>query len=239
MTTEIAGLSPRMESYPAGDDGEAEEGAVSVSSPVVPAEQRVVLRDVPWEVYEALLGDHPTRLTYDRGVLELMSPGKRHEKLALLVNHLVLALVSTWGGDVEGAGATTFRVEQWERGFEPDACFWFSEAERVRRMDEVDPERWPPDLVLEVDISRSSLDKLGMLARFRIPEVWRHDGRRAEVLVLAGDEYRSVEESVALPGLTATVLTDLLAAGLQAPLPAWEADVRAWATTARRGGGGG
>lgn len=206
---------------------------MSVTSPPVPAEQRVVLRDVSWEVYEALLGDHGPRLTYDRGVLELMSPGKRHEKVARLTDHLVLALVSVWGGDVDGLGSTTFRVQRWGRGFEPDACFIFRDAERSRRMKEVDPERMPPEVVLEVDISRSSVWKLDVFAHFRVPEVWQHNGWRAEILVLEGDEYRAVPESPALPGLTATALTDLLARGLDAPLPAWDAEVRAWAAAAR------
>ena len=38
----------------------------------------------------------------------------------------------------------------------------------------VDP---PPDLAIEVDISRSSLNKLSIYADIGVPEVWLYDGQ--------------------------------------------------------------
>ena len=38
----------------------------------------------------------------------------------------------------------------------------------------VDP---PPDLAIEVDISRSSIDKLGIYADLGVPELWFYDGQ--------------------------------------------------------------
>jgi Uma2 family endonuclease len=47
--------------------------------------QRVILRHVSWETYERLLAEHEQssspRFTYDGGVLEIMSPSTRHERL--------------------------------------------------------------------------------------------------------------------------------------------------------------
>jgi Uma2 family endonuclease len=34
----------------------------------------------------------------------------------------------------------------------------------------------PPDLAIEVDVSRSSIDKLAICAAIGIPEVWRYAG---------------------------------------------------------------
>lgn len=197
-------------------------------------EQRVVLRDVPWPVYESLLGDHHVRLTYDRGVLELMSPGRTHERIARLVGHLVIALVETGGLDVVDLGSTTFKEPAWERGFEPDGCFYLRDAAAVRRRDDVDARRDPPpEIVLEIDVARTSFDKLPIFARFGVGEVWRHDGQRATILLLQDGEYRASATSRALPSLTADVLTDLTARGLQRPLTPWLAEVRAWAAAAR------
>ncbi len=46
------------------------------------SEQRVVLRSVSWQTYVALTEESASgsgRMTYDRGVLEIMSPGMPHE----------------------------------------------------------------------------------------------------------------------------------------------------------------
>jgi Uma2 family endonuclease len=42
----------------------------------------------------------------------------------------------------------------------------------------------PPDLVIEVEVSRSVLDRLGIYAALGVPEVWRHDGETVRVLRL-------------------------------------------------------
>ena len=59
--------------------------ATVVETEIVPGEgeRRVVIRNVGWQGYEALLklvGDQPVRLTYDRGDVELMSPLFKHER---------------------------------------------------------------------------------------------------------------------------------------------------------------
>ncbi len=63
---------------------------------VSPPEQRVVLRNVSWETYERLLAenlDHSSpRFTYDRGVLEIMSPSAEHEWYNQLLSDLVKLL---------------------------------------------------------------------------------------------------------------------------------------------------
>lgn len=198
----------------------------------VPSEQRVVLRDVTWETYERLLADRgeaaSPRLTFDRGVLEIMSPGAAHEWIASFVGPLVCAVAEARDLDVVPLGHLTFRKEEWERGFEPDACFWVgAAAATIRGRDEVvpgvDP---PPDVVVEVDITSSSIDKLRLFARFAVPEVWRHHSERAAILVLGPDGYRAADASQVFPRLTADALTRLLEEGRRTPLPRWLSDVR-------------
>lgn len=204
----------------------------------VAAEQRVVLRDASWETYERLLverGEAPVpRLAFDRGVLELMSPGKRHETLTRLVTQLVGVVGEIWDLDVADLGSTTFRRVEWQRGFEPDVCLYVGpRAADVWETEKWDPYHDPaPDVVLEVDISRSSMRKREMFAQFGVGEVWRHDGERMTMAVLDAGTYRSAPASRALPLLTADALTKLLAARTDTTLPAWVREVRAWARAA-------
>ncbi len=201
------------------------------------AEQRVVLETVSWDTYERLLADRGDRsnprLTYDEGVLELMSPGTSHERLDRLVAHLVFALGEVWGIDVTDLGHLTFKNPVWQRGFEPDGCFWIGQAAEIRHREKVeavvDP---PPDIVLEVEITSSSIRKLALFARFGIPEVWRHDGRRAHLLVLEGDGYRESATSRALPRLTADGMTALLESGRRSRMLDWLPEIRRWAADA-------
>jgi Uma2 family endonuclease len=58
-----------------------------------PPEQRVLLDNITWEVYESLLAAHRDRsvprFIYDRGQLEIMSPSGEHEQLKETVTLLV------------------------------------------------------------------------------------------------------------------------------------------------------
>jgi Uma2 family endonuclease len=102
-----------------------------------------------------------------------------------------------------GAGSTTFKRGDIGQSFEPDSCFYTRNRERVRgkvRIDlDVDP---PPDLVVEIDITSPSLGKLPIYARIGVPEVWRYDEGRVEILALRGEGYAEVTESTILPPLT-------------------------------------
>lgn len=212
--------------------------AIVRTAVAVPAEQRTVLREVSWETYERLLaerGEQPVPLlSFDEGVLEIMSPGQRHEALGSLVTMLLGIVAEVWDTDVADLGSTTFRRAEWQRGFEPDVCLYVGAAAgEVLRSEEWDPHRDPaPDVVVEIDISRSSIGKLAMFAQFGVGEVWRHDGERMTVALLGDGAYQPASASRALPLLTADALTRLLASRTATTLPAWVREVRRWAHAA-------
>ena len=171
-----------------------------------PSEQRVVLHNIGWATYERLLADNENnsapRFAYDRGELEIMSPSPEHEKFNRRIAQLVLAVAEELGIEAEDLGSTTFRREDLERGFEPDSCFYIQNEEEVRgkdRMDlAVDP---PPDLVIEIDITSPSLNKLPIYAQMGVPEVWRYDGERMTILILEDSDYAETTESLVLAGV--------------------------------------
>lgn len=199
-----------------------------------PPEGQVVLWHVRWDTYERLVADHEDtrspRFTYDRGVLEIMSPGSRHESLSQLVTSMMTVIAETRDVDMAALGSTTFKDAGWDRGFEPDACFYLRDAQRVRGLRRIVPRVDPaPEIVFEVDITRSGIDKVALYAQFGVTEVWRHDDSTASIHVLADGSYERTDRSKAVSGLDAATLSRLLADGLSTPLPTWLRQVRAWA----------
>lgn len=196
--------------------------------------QHIEVRNVSWETYERLLEEregHSPRLAFDRGVLELVSPRLwRHEKRIRDIESLVAILALETGLAVETAGETTYRRPDLEKGFEPDASFYIQNEARIRGTEQIDLRRDPPpDLVVEVDVTNTSLPKLPLYAAIGIPELWRHDGARLDILTLEGDRYVSAAESQAFPGVSARALTDLLHERGDTPRTPWLRRVRAWA----------
>src|ERR1043165_10070601 len=136
---------------------------------------------VSWDVYLQLrrdLGDDSSvRLTFDHGVLEIMSPKRLHEQVTRFVDMVVTLLAFELGLNVDNCGSMTMRVEWGQRGGEPDSCFYIANEAMVRGVDEIDLQAHPPpDIVLEVDITSPSLDKFGLYLAARVPEAWRYDG---------------------------------------------------------------
>jgi Uma2 family endonuclease len=141
----------------------------------------------------------------------------------------VLAVAEELGIEAENLGSTTFRREDLERGFEPDSCFYI-QNEEVRgkdRMDlTVDP---PPDLVIEIDITSPSLNKLPIYARMVVPEVWRYDGERMIILVLEDSDYAETTESRVLGPVMDSALTGFIEKGKSMKRTIWLKSVREWA----------
>lgn len=197
-------------------------------------DQSVVLRGVRWETYERLLADHQdssgTRLNYDSGILEIMAPSFKHENLKETIALLFQLAAETKGVDFVAAGSTTFRRRDLRKGFEPDACFYVRDVERIRTRDEidlrVDP---PPDLVVEVVVTNRVVNKLPLFAALGIPEVWRYQAEELHILALESKAYSSKETSSILPGVGSLALTELVRSSREMARPLWIQIVRDWA----------
>jgi Uma2 family endonuclease len=196
--------------------------------------QNLILHGVSWETYERLLADfqdsHAAHFAYDQGVLEIMVLSAEHERpnrtIALLVEEVALEM----GIDVDNVGSHTFKREDLARGFEPDTCFYIQNAERVSgkaRIDlAVDP---PPDLVIEIDITHPSLEKLPLYAAAGVPEVWRYADNVVTIYCLEESSYQSQEVSKVLPGVMSQVLSQFMEASISMKRTAWIRRVREWA----------
>ncbi|MGF1517122.1 MAG: Uma2 family endonuclease [Nodosilinea sp.] len=169
----------------------------------VPPGQRLLLHDVSWAEFEAILdelGEHrSTRIAYDHGLLELMAPLPEHEDDKEILGDLLKAFMEELDIELRALGSTTFKNQAMLKGIEPDQCFYIQNEAAIRgkkRLDlAVDP---PPDLALEVDItSRTHPETYAALG---VPELWRRVDGQIRIYQLQQGEYVEVEESPAFPG---------------------------------------
>lgn len=175
-------------------------------SPAIEADDRFVLRRLDWSAYDAIrlaLDDHPVRLAYDGKDLELMSPSPIHESYSNLFGRLLGALALERDIEMRGGRSMTFRRQDVQRGLEPDDCYWIQNEPAVRGKPDidlsVDP---PPDLAIEIDITRSSIDRLAIYAKLRVPEVWLFNGESLRIhQYQVNGTYIEAETSRCLPFL--------------------------------------
>ena len=177
-------------------------------------QQRFIVRQSSWQTYQAVLKafeDSPVRITFDRGALELMSPSGPHERLKKLLDRLISAAAEELDIPLRSQGSTTFSREELNRGLEPDECYYIEHEPDVRDRDDVGSDGPPPDLAVEVEVSRTALDRMGIYADLGVPEVWRLSG--TDLVMLRLDEsgsYREVDRSEIFPQIPRSVFTELL-----------------------------
>ncbi|HEY9740149.1 MAG TPA: Uma2 family endonuclease, partial [Coleofasciculaceae cyanobacterium] len=141
---------------------------------------RVLLRNISWQTYQDLLKDLEEqpgiRLSYDRGLLEIMAPSPPHENYKKVLGRFVETLTEELNIEIKSLGSLTCKREDLARGLEPDQCYYIQNEAVVRTLDEIDfNQDPPPDLVIEIDISSSSINRLSLYAALGVPEVWRYD----------------------------------------------------------------
>lgn len=184
----------------------------------IPPEQRFVFSSIDWDTYLTFsdrLGERNIRCNFMEGELELMTLSPEHERAKHLLTLLLSVLAEEMELDLVGFGSMTCRREDLERGFEPDVCYWINRESQLLGRTDIDLTRDPPpDLLLEVEISRSFLDRLAIAARLGVPEVWRWDGQTLRIAVLeAGGHYADSERSRVLPFLPVAELAPFLHQG--------------------------
>jgi Uma2 family endonuclease len=164
----------------------------------------VILSDVTWKDYERLLairGDHSApRLTYLKGLLEIMSPSRDHENIESYIGRLVEAYCLERGIRFSPFGSWTLKDKKTERGAEPDECYVLG--------DEIDVDR--PHLAIEVIWTSGRLDKLQVYRTLGVREVWYWRKGRIQPYALRNKTYKPVTRSRVLPDLDLDLLTSFL-----------------------------
>jgi Uma2 family endonuclease len=132
-----------------------------------------------------------------------MTTSTRHEGWKRFVGRMLEALSEELGMEIACFGSMTMRREEMERGLEPDECYYIQNEPLVRQRLDLDLEQDPPpDLAVEIEISRSLLNRIAIYEALSIPEVWRFDGDHFQVLLLGeSGRYEPAESSRSFPTL--------------------------------------
>jgi Uma2 family endonuclease len=168
------------------------------------AEQRTVLHNISWETFEALLkdtGEHRgSRFAYEDGTLEIMTPLFEHENPKINFDRFIFILAEELEIEIRSAGSTTLKKIKKTKGIEPDNCYYIKNELAVRGQEtlniESDP---PPDLVIEIDITSSSVNKFNIYSALGVTELWRYDGKTLNFYELVENQYAKRDYSIAFP----------------------------------------
>lgn len=121
----------------------------------------------------------------------LLKPSSTSELIGLFIRILVVEL----GLRLKSMRSTTLARADLDKGVEPDnACYIQIQPKVAGKTVDLmsDP---PPDIVVEVDITRTSIDKNRLYASLGVPEFWRFDGDVWRIYCLVGDRYEKAETS--------------------------------------------
>jgi Uma2 family endonuclease len=201
-----------------------------------PAEQRIRLSGVDWETFERLAATaRGGRFAFDRGELEIMSPGPLHESHGRNLGEFVRIVTRTLGIPRMSLGSTTWKRQEADRGIEADDCFYFAPAKiaaanAARESESNDSTDYPaPDLAVEVDISTPAVDRPAIYATIRVAEVWRFVNGQVRIERLGKDgTYKRSRTSRFLPVRDSDIQRWLVAEDKHDEL-AWEDRLTAWA----------
>jgi Uma2 family endonuclease len=171
----------------------------------VPAGNRVVINDVGWQEFEAILEElgesRATRLAYSRESLEIRRLSTHQERKKAIVGDLIKILLEELEMDCECYGSTTFKRRD-QASIEPDNCFYIQNHAQMigkRHIDlSLDP---PPDLAIEVD-SASEI-QLDAYQAIGVPELWLYEKGKLRInKLLVDDGYVEIDESPTFPTIS-------------------------------------
>jgi Uma2 family endonuclease len=166
-------------------------------------EQRVVIRGLSWQAYLKILDALPqsrgSRLTYDDGVLEITIPLEDHEFSGRLIERFILTLVELLGMRIKTMGSTTLNYPDLRKGAEPDNAYYIQSQPLVKGRNVDFSQDPPPDLVVEVDITHTDIQKNQFYAKIGVPEFWRFNGKVWRIYQLQEGVYVESEISPTFP----------------------------------------
>ena len=180
---------------------------------VTPPDEIIHLSGISWQTYETLvseLSDRRLRLTYNRGNLEIMAPSPEHELSKKLIGRFVETLAEESEVQIYPLGSTTFKRPKLS-GAEPDECFYIYNIDAVRGKKRLDLNEDPaPDLVVEIDVTSSSENRLQVYGDLGVAEVWIYNGESLAIKQLQNGIYITSQKSQFFPNLAIAEIAGFL-----------------------------
>lgn len=140
----------------------------------------ILLQNIHWSKFEEIISNlgehHASQVAYDQGILEIIVALPEHEYFKSAMGDLIKALAEELNIEYEAFGSTTWKKQKQMAGAEPDECFYIQNLSAIIRKLDINWNQAPPlDLVIEIDITSKSLERLPIYARLGVPEVWRYE----------------------------------------------------------------
>lgn len=194
----------------------------------------VILSNVAWKTYKKFVEEtmdilRSPRFYFDEGNLLIMSVSPEHEGIKDSIVYLLNIFTEEFQINSRSLGSTTYTSDDIEKGFEPDSCFYFENEAKIRGVKRFDSAvHHAPDLIVEVDITSLSTFRENIFAAFGVPEIWRFDGEKMQILRLENDKYIEITNSLSLPKVTPEKLTEFVKKSETLSRLEWIAEVRTW-----------
>ncbi|HLP88009.1 MAG TPA: Uma2 family endonuclease [Nostocaceae cyanobacterium] len=161
-------------------------------------EKLVTLYGISWEKFKAIEANlediKNVRLSYLKGVLEIMSPiGDKHETVKSTIGILLEAYFREMGIRYYRRGGFTLEAVGFASGT-PDESYSIGERQDL------------PDIVIEVVVTSGTINRTELYEPLKIPEVWFWKAGQLRVFSLQGEKYQEVFCSQLLPNLDLALL---------------------------------
>ncbi len=165
---------------------------------LAPPDEMIRLSGISWKTYETLLeelSDRRLRLTYNRGNLEIMAPSPEHELSKEVLGRFIDTIAEEFEVSIYPLGSTTFKQPELS-GAEPDKCFYIRNIAAVQGKRRLNMGEDPaPDLIVEIDITSSSQNRLQVYADLGVAEVWIYNGESLVIQQLQNGTYIATQTS--------------------------------------------
>ena len=146
-------------------------------------DQILTITGATWADYQQFESDRGYRVAYFNGEITVVSPGRNHERIAAVINRLIVAYCEKYNISDFPFGQT--RLNVWgQAGRESDLAYAF------------DIDKDLPDLAVEVIFSSGDVETLkSSYQRIGIPELWIWQDNKITFYCLEADRYTVVKFS--------------------------------------------
>lgn len=159
-----------------------------------------IFNGISWNQYQKITAergdDSHYRISYLDGVLEFVSPGKKHEFIKELTGILIVAFCDAKDIEYYPLGSTTLKNESKKVAKEPDISYAIGEDKET------------PDIAVEVNYSSGGVDDLTRYLALDVPEVWMWEqDETLTFYLLENNQYSKIEQSSVLANLPSQLIS--------------------------------
>lgn len=162
-------------------------------------DQILILSGMRWDDFEQLIAEEYSgyRISYFDGEIIIVSPGRNHERIAEIINYLIVAYCRKYNILYYPFRSTTLKNPPLA-GKEPDVSFAFNQDKEL------------PDLAVEVVFSSGGVADLKKYQALEIPEVWFWKNDVITFYQLENNEYQVIEKSQYLSNIESSNLINFV-----------------------------